>query len=129
MKTSNTLLTIFAIAGALFYGTASAQGAFADVTTPGATYSAVSNAPVVATLSRAEVRAGIVAFQNNPISADGQYRFVGGESGWELIPPMYERVGDTMKLMPVMRGTPAAMRGTPADFNENYRMFNPSSSS
>ena len=71
------------------------------------------------TVTRDEVRAAIGAFQSNPLSADGQYRFVGGESGWELLPVVCGSV----------RVSAAWPMVNTHDFNRQSRMFNPSRSS
>jgi hypothetical protein len=47
--------------------------------------------PLVPTAkTRAEVMKELQEFRNNPVSADGQYRFVGGEKQWEAVMHSYD---------------------------------------
>ena len=40
--------------------------------------------------TRAEVMKELQEFRSNPVSADGQYRFVGGEKQWEAVMHSYD---------------------------------------
>lgn len=39
--------------------------------------------------STQQVQEELRQFKSNPVSADGQYRYVGGDQGWVLIPHQY----------------------------------------
>lgn len=78
--------------------------------------------------SRAEVVAGISQFRMNGVSGDGRYRFVGGESGWELISPTYESVNGQRVRTDRIERTAMRHRVTLAEAQEEalrVRRFNP----
>lgn len=57
--------------------------------------------------SRDEVRQELEAFRRNPVSADGQYRQVDGDLGWQAVPHAYAlQGGKAVHVDPFPHDTP-----------------------
>jgi hypothetical protein len=105
MKT--TTLAAMAIAAATVASVSLAQAGMPSFTAAyeqqGLTYQPLVPTPK----ARAEVARELQEFRNNPISADGQYRFVGGEKDWDTVQHSYtKRDGKVVCLDTFSHDTP-----------------------
>lgn len=60
------------------------------------------------------------AFRRNPVSADGLYRYVGGEVGWESVPNSYSQQKSTKTRQDVLKES-EAFRRNPVSADGRYR--------
>jgi hypothetical protein len=67
-------------------------------------------------------------FKRNPVSADGQYRYVGGDQGWVLIPHEYAyRDGKWQHVDKLQHNTAPSVQMTPEEKKQRealYRVVN-----
>ena len=72
-----------------------------------------------------QVQKELEEFKRNPISADGQYRYVGGDQGWVLIPHEYAyRDGKWQHVDKLQHNTPApSVQMTPEEKKQREALY------
>lgn len=91
---------------------------------------AISELKQGASPTREQIVAGIASFDKNPVSADGLYRYAGGDASWDFIGPVYERRNGqfvrTDRLMNSRQSADAHKPYTRAEMQQmhTYRMSN-----
>ncbi|MDD2665026.1 MAG: hypothetical protein PHD19_14855 [Dechloromonas sp.] len=72
-----------------------------------------------------QVQQELEDFKRNPISADGQYRYVGGDQGWVLIPHEYAyRDGKWQHVDKLQHNTPApSLEMTPEEKKQYETLY------
>jgi hypothetical protein len=75
--------------------------------------------------SAQQVQQELDDFKRNPVSADGQYRYVGGDQGWALIPHEYAyRDGKWQHVDKLQHNTPApSMDMTPEEKKQREALY------
>ena len=75
--------------------------------------------------SAQQVQQELDNFKRNPVSADGQYRYVGGDQGWALIPHEYAyRDGKRQHVDKLQHNTPApSTKMTPEERKQRDALY------
>ncbi len=75
--------------------------------------------------SAAQVQQELDNFKRNPVSADGQYRYMGGDQGWALIPHEYAyRDGKRQHVDKLQHNTPApSTKMTPEERKQRDALY------
>ncbi|WP_434513834.1 hypothetical protein AB6Q56_14755 [Dechloromonas sp. ARDL1] len=76
--------------------------------------------------SAQQVQQELEAFKRNPVSADGVYRYVGGDQGWVIVPHEYAyRDGKWQHVDKLPHNTPAPRPMTPEERKQRDAMYPP----
>jgi len=90
MISRKIVIVSLAFAGFAAPGLSSASW-FADPEAGVPAVDAISELRHAAPVTHEEIAAGIASFSKNPVSADGLYRYAGGDASWDFIGAVYER--------------------------------------
>jgi len=124
MKAKQVLSITILCAGLLASGMASADSVIHSVGDGGAAFFPTHN---MVGKTKEQVQKELMEFKRNPISADGQYRYVGGDQGWTFVQHEYAYLeGKWQHVDKLSHDTPKpSLEMTPEERRQREELYRP----